>query len=326
MLVTVTIGVACRSARSSILGPPMALATHHTGCPAMGGNTVILRDEFQGLIALLLNFSTGRRRAAVARRVDGRLSYHLATSSPESSYRLMYTSAPDGTVSNRPSHRYPLPQTRYAGVVWDDARGVRHPRTATLRSRPGPQAASPLRSPRLRPSQFAVSIKEPCRSARRRQSAARAAAIQPLTLLVRATVAPSSPFRTPLDVALTRSPDPSRGTVGAGVESSAARALGSAFQSGSCSSTAASVSAHRRRRPNATRPASISYSTQPNAQMSARLSTGSAARLFRAHVRRRAEQQCPRACCRQPSWSATVPGRLRQSSGVELRPGRSRGS
>ena len=36
-------------------------------------------------------------------------------------------------------------------------------------------------------------------------------------------------------------------------------------------------------------PVSISYSTQPNAQMSLRLSTGSALRLLRRHIRRRAE-------------------------------------
>ena len=48
--------------------------------------------------------------------------------------------------------------------------------------------------------------------------------------------------------------------------------LGNAFQSGSCSSTAANVSGTVAPA-NAIRPASISYSTQPNDQMSARLST-----------------------------------------------------
>ena len=63
---------------------------------------------------------------------------------------------------------------------------------------------------------------------------------------------------------------------------------GSAVQSGSRSRIAAIVS-ETVSPAKACRPVSISYSTQPNAQMSVRLSSGVAARLFRTHVGGRAE-------------------------------------
>ena len=47
---------------------------------------------------------------------------------------------------------------------------------------------------------------------------------------------------------------------------------------------------HRSHRETAIFPVSISYSTQPNAQMSARRSTGLALRLLRRHVRRRPQK------------------------------------
>ena len=50
--------------------------------------------------------------------------------------------------------------------------------------------------------------------------------------------------------------------------------------------------------PNARSPVSISYSTAPNAQMSARLSTG-ATRLFGCHVRGRSENHAEAGRCRQ---------------------------
>ena len=72
-------------------------------------------------------------------------------------------------------------------------------------------------------------------------------------------------------------------------------AAGSAVQSGSRSRIAAIVSVIVSPA-NARRPVSISYSTQPNAQMSVRLSTVCAARLLRAHVGARCRAARPRAC------------------------------
>ena len=76
-----------------------------------------------------------------------------------------------------------------------------------------------------------------------------------------------------------------------------------------CSSTAASVSDIVVRRTRA-RPVSISKSTHPNAQMSARLSTGLPARLLGAHVRRRAENHAAPAS----SPATVMRRRLRDAS------------
>ena len=67
---------------------------------------------------------------------------------------------------------------------------------------------------------------------------------------------------------------------------------GTRDQSGSRSRMAAIVS-ETVSPANAIRPVSISYSTQPNAQMSVRLSTGLPACLLRTHVRRGAERRRP---------------------------------
>ena len=87
---------------------------------------------------------------------------------------------------------------------------------------------------------------------------------------------------------------------------------GRALQSGSRSRTAAMVSASVSPG-NAARPASISYSTQPNDQISLRLSTGLTSRLLGAHIGRRA-QDCPLS--RSDRHSETLSSRELDSSSV----------
>ncbi len=86
---------------------------------------------------------------------------------------------------------------------------------------------------------------------------------------------------------------------------------GSAAQSGSPRTTAASVSVTLSPA-NVALPVNISNSTQPNAQMSARLSIGRAARLLRRHVCRRAENDAHR----RVSWRR----HRRRVADVALRP------
>ncbi len=82
--------------------------------------------------------------------------------------------------------------------------------------------------------------------------------------------------------------DLSAGNAAAACGSAAAFWPASAFQSGSRSMTCARIS-ETSSPANARRPVSISKSTQPKAQMSARLSTARPSCLLRAHVRRGAE-------------------------------------
>ena len=81
-------------------------------------------------------------------------------------------------------------------------------------------------------------------------------------------------------------------------------------QSGSALSTSLSVSVTEAPS-NAARPASISYSTQPNAHTSLRLSAGASPRLLGAHVRSRAQdrrRRCVIAGRRDRRRAATIVG------------------
>ena len=91
-------------------------------------------------------------------------------------------------------------------------------------------------------------------------------------------------------------------------------AAGSACQSGSLLTTATIVSVTSSPL-NADTPVSISKSTQPNAQISARVSTALPLRLLGAHVRRRAENHPAHSSCA----GDVMVGDLRRPSGARPR-------